>query len=156
MTWNELSVVAEIIGAVAIIVTLIYVAKEIRQNSHPLAISALRDTTSQWNEWGTMLATSADLADIDSRGNVDYDSFRDAERLRYGAYVQSFFDNVESYRALVVDHEVEKDIHVLEAIVARRIGTPGFTAWWQANTADYDGDFVAWSDRLRGSAGTHH
>ena len=154
MTWNELSVIAEIIGAVAVIVTLIYVAKEIRQNSRALAISALRDTTSQWNEWGTMLATSADLAEIVTRGNADYGSLSEAERLRYGAYVQSFFDNVESYRALVVDHEVEKDIHVLEAIVARRIGTPGFTAWWQANTADYDVAFVAWIDRLRCNADT--
>jgi hypothetical protein len=155
MTWSEISALAEIIGAFAVVLTLLYLAKEIRHNSRSLQVTALRDTTSQWNEWGTLVASSADLAEIVVKGNMAYASLSAPDRLRYGAYVQSFFDNVESYRALVVDHRVEKDLSVLESIVRKRLEAPGFCEWWDENTADYDAEFVAWVTGIRsqGTAG---
>jgi hypothetical protein len=72
--------------------------------------------------------------------------------LRYGAYVQAFFDNVESYRSLVSDHKADKDLDVLKSIVARRVVVPGFAAWWAENTPDYSEDFVGWIENLRGAA----
>ena len=57
-----------------------------------------------------------------------------------------FFDNVESYRSLVIDHQVDKDLAVLTSIAARRVTIPGFSAWWMENTSDYAEDFIAWID----------
>ena len=148
MNWSVVGTIAEIVAAVAVVVTLIFVARDIRQNSKALSMSALRDTTSQWNQWSEMIATSADLADIGARGNESYSSLAPSEKLRYAAYVQSFFDNVESYRSLVIDHGVEKDLDVLDSIARRRANIPGFRSWWDENTADYHADFVAWVARL--------
>ena len=150
MSWSDLASLAEIIGAIAVVITLIYVAKEIRQNSRALGIAALRDTTAQWNDWSDMLAGSGDLADIVARASQSGDQLSESEMLRFGAFVQSFFDNVESYRSLVIVHRVEKDLDVLERIVGRRICNPGFARWWDQNTADYDDDFVAWIEDVRG------
>ena len=149
MTWEGLATVAEIIGAIAIIVTLLYLAKQIRQNSRSMEIAALRDTTAQWNDWSAMLATSPDLAEIVARGNLSFAGLAEPEKLRYGAFVQSFFDNAESFRTLVVDHRVEKDLEVIETIVRRRLHYTGFVEWWEENSADYDNEFVAWIDELR-------
>ena len=149
MSWAELASLAEIVGAIAVVITLIYIAKEIRQNSRALSMNALRDTTAQWNDWSNMLASSGDLADIVVKATKDYDSLSDAETLRYGGYVQSFFDNVESSRELVVEHRVDHDLDIVESIVARRITDPGIVRWWQENTADYDDEFIAWIENIR-------
>ena len=148
MNWEAASTIAEFIGAAAVIVTLLFIAREIRLNSKSLSMSALRDTTAQWNQWSEMIATSADLAEIVAKGNGSYESLTPIERLRYGAYVQSFFDNVESYRSLVIDHQADKDLATLKSIVRRRIDIPGFTSWWQDNTADYSPEFVSWIDEV--------
>ena len=148
MNWEIVGTIAEIIAAAAVVVTLIYVARDIRQNSQSLAMSALRDTTAQWNHWSEMIATSADLAEIVVKGNESYESLSPSEKLRYGAYVQSFYDNVESYRSLVIDFETEKDLDVLVEITKRRSAIPGFRAWWAENMVDYDAGFVAWVDEL--------
>jgi len=95
-----------------------------------------------------MLATSPDLADIVAKGNRSFGNLSEAESLRYGAYVQSFFDNAESYRSLIIDHGVDKDIGVLESIVGRRLAIAGFREWWSGNTEDYSQDYVAWIDRI--------
>jgi len=149
MNWDAISAIGEIVGAVAVIATLLYLAKEIRQNSASVAISALRDTTAQWNQWSEMIATSPDLADIVVKGNHSHQSLSDSESLRYGAYVQSFFDNVESYLDLVNKHQVDKDLQVLESIVRRRIYNSGFSDWWSNNTTDYSNDFVEWIEGIQ-------
>jgi len=59
MNWQAIGAIGEIVGAVAVVATLLYLARDIRQNSRSLAISALRDTTANWNQWGQMVATSA-------------------------------------------------------------------------------------------------
>ena len=150
MNWAVIGVFAEITAAVAVVVTLLFVARDIRQNSKSLSMSALRTTTEQWNHWSEMIATSGDLADIVLKGNESYSSLSSSERLRYGAYVQSLFDNVESNRSLVVDHDAEKNLDVLTSIVRRRITIPGIATWWHENTDDYDANFVAWIEELHG------
>lgn len=149
VNWNVLIAIAEIVGAIAVVVSLLYLAREIRLSSRSVEMSALRDTTAQWNEWSNMLASSSDLADIVAKGNRSQADLSAAELLRYGAFVQSFFDNVQSERALVIDHKLDDNLSVLEAIVARRIAIDGFSAWWKKNTDDYDDEFVSWIDQIR-------
>ena len=151
MNWDAIGAVGEILGAVAVIATLIYLAKQIRQNSQAVQISALRDTTEQWNRWSEVLATSSELADIVARGNRSYNALPENEALRYGAYVQMFFDCAESYRTLVSEHRVQKNLEVLESIVGRRIGTTGFAEWWSENQRDYDAGFVNWINGIGNS-----
>ena len=154
MNWQAIGAIGEIVGAVAVVATLLYLARDIRQNSRSLAISALRDTTANWNQWGQMVATSADLADIVVRGNRSIGELSETEALRYGAFVQSFFDNVETFRSLIVDHQVERDLSGLEAILARRIALPGYQGWWSENTADYSPAFIRWVEQVRAQMGS--
>lgn len=148
MNWEAIGAVGEILAAIAVVATLIYLAKQIRQNSQAVQVSALRDTTEQWHRWSEVLATSPDLADIVMRGNESYKQLPESDAMRNGAYVQMFFDSVESFRSLVLDYEVQKDLDVLESIVARRISDPGFSEWWSENSADYEPGFVEWINSI--------
>jgi hypothetical protein len=152
MNWDAIGALGQVIGAIAVVATLLYVAREVRQNGRSLSISALRDTTAQWNQLSEMIATSPDLAEIVSKGNKSYDDLSETELLRYDAYVQTFFDNVDSYRSLVTDYGVDKDLAALARIVSSRIHIPGFKAWWAANNSDYADSFVSWIEAVRPDA----
>ncbi len=144
MNWQAIGAIGEILAAIAVVVTLIYLAKQIRQNAQAVQVSALRDTTEQWHRWSEVLAASPELADIVARGNKSYKQLPENEAMRYGAYVQMFFDSTESYRSLIVEHQVQKELGVLESIVARRICETGFREWWSENHPDYNSEFVDW------------
>ncbi|MEN8374802.1 MAG: hypothetical protein ABFS34_05080 [Gemmatimonadota bacterium] len=150
--WEAIGAVGEIVGAVAVVLTLLYLAKQIRQSSRSVEIGALRDTTSFWHRWSEMLATSPGLAEVVAKGSDSYEALTEAEKLRYGAFVQSFFDSVEAFRDLVVKFRVSRDLAVLESILARRLAVPGVYAWWRENTEDYDADFVAWVEEVRANS----
>jgi hypothetical protein len=68
MNWEAIGALGQVLGSVAVVATLLYVAREVRQSGRSLSISALRDTTAQWNHWSEMIATSTDLAEIVSKG----------------------------------------------------------------------------------------
>ena len=153
MDWNAIAAVGEILGAGAVVVTLLYLSKQIRQNARAVQVSALRDTTAQWNHWSELLASSPDLAEIVARGNKSYRSLSEVDAMRYGAFIQTFFDNVESYLTLVQVHKVEKDLQVIEEIVRRRVCITGFSEWWDQNVDDYDDDFVGWINKLHQESG---
>jgi len=152
MNWEAVSAIGELIGAGAIIISLVYLAYQLRQNTHSIKLAALQSTMDRWIEWSGVLATTPDLAQIVHRGNANYHSLDPAEALRYGAYVQMFFDAVENYHTQLVDIGIGGDESVLESIVRRRIVIPGFAQWWQENTGDYDAGFVAMIERIRGSS----
>ena len=148
MNWDAIGAIGEILAAIAVVATLIYLAKQIQQNSQAVEVSALRDTTEQWNRWSEVLATSPHLAEIVLRGNKSYRSLSEVEALQYGAYIQMFFDCVESSRALDLEYDVQKNVE-LEMIVARRIKQTGFAEWWSENHFDYNADLVAWISNVR-------
>jgi hypothetical protein len=149
MNWEAAGAIGEILAAIAVVATLLYLSRELRQNLRSQSITTLRDTTAQWNHWGEMIATSPDLADIVVKGNSSYETLTESESLRYGAYIQSFFDIVESHRALVVDPELDTDLAVLTSIVSRRLKILGFMAWWGCNQGDYAKEFVDWIEALK-------
>ncbi len=149
LNWEAIGAIGEIVGAFAVVITLLYLAISIRQNSKSISISALRDATALWNQWSEMLASSTDLAEIVARGNLEYTSLSESEALRYGAYIQLFFDNAENYRILVIEHNLDKDLETLVSITGRRISIPGYASWWELNTADYNEDFVSWIEGIR-------
>lgn len=149
MDWNAISAIGEILGAVAVVATLLYLSKQIRQNARAVQVAALRDTTAQRNHWSELLASSPDLAEIVVRENKSYKNLPDVDALRYGAFIQTFFDNVESYLTLAQVHKVDKDVQVIEDIVRRRVCITGFSEWWEENVDDYDDEFVAWINTIR-------
>lgn len=151
MNWDAISAGGEIVGAVAIIVTLFYLAAQMRQNTRSIQLSALHATMGKWNEWSSTLATSPDLADIVARGNQNPHSLNTAEALRYGAYIQMFFDAVETYYDQISDIGIRGDEGVLSAIVKRRMALSGIVQWWQENKGDYDAEFQVWIATVTGN-----
>ena len=148
MNWEALGAFSDLVAALAVVITLIFLIKEIRQNSQVVQVAALRDATSQWNHWSNMLASTPDLAAIVVEGNKSYRDLAAEDALRYGAFVQTFFDNASSYRELVIDHHVEDDLDILETIVRRRIIHKGFREWWLENFSDYNQDFIDWTEDI--------
>ena len=81
MNWEAIGAVGEVVGAVAVLVTLLYLAMQIRQNTDHLAqssealILSRRDSvTASFSRWRHLLGADAEMTEIWVRGSEDYDS----------------------------------------------------------------------------------
>ena len=79
MNWEALGAIGEIVGAVAVVLTLGYLAVQIRQNNRSLHQAALQETARCANDFSSLLVRDPDLNRIYSKGISDYSSLSGEE-----------------------------------------------------------------------------
>jgi len=96
MDWGAISAVAEVIAAIAVVVSLIYLAVQIKDNTRHLdsTVQATRTQNSYsicegFDRWRDMLL-SPDGTDIWIRGINDLNALDDKEKMRFNIIAASF------------------------------------------------------------------
>ena len=81
MNWDAVSAVAETVGTIAVLVTLVYVAIQIRIGNKQREIESLRHNWDGLNSMCELLGESTEKASIVLRGRDSLENLTDEERL---------------------------------------------------------------------------
>ncbi len=81
--------VAEILSAIAIVVSLLYVGYELNRNTEVVNSDRSNEALVAIRALDHILITDPDVADLFLRGPNEYDEFSDVERLRYRFFIIS-------------------------------------------------------------------
>src|SRR6266480_1926509 len=90
MTLSDLANLGQIIGAVAVVISLIYVALQIRQNTNAVRSATAQSVHEHFASWYHLIAADAELCRIAANGLRDYQSLSENERTRFIAVFMSF------------------------------------------------------------------
>ena len=135
MNWDAIGAIAEVIGAIAVIITLAYLAIQIRQNSRLLESSLVEAHVNAASEISKILATDSDAANIFWDGlENSRDSLNLEQRRRFDALIFLFVTSgYQAYR--------QKD----DAALTRAdwiLNFQGFQDWWVQYSGTYPQDFT--------------
>jgi hypothetical protein len=84
MTWEMVAAIAQVIVALAVVPSLIYVAIQLRQQNLESRRAAATVFMLNWTDFRKSLSDHADLAAIHLRGIESFDSLNSVEKLRFG------------------------------------------------------------------------
>ena len=97
MNWDALSAIAEVIGVIAIVISLVYLAVQVKGNTEQIERAAQANRTQNWqavtenfNVWRQMLAMPGN-ADIWIRGINDLDGLSRDEKIVFNNLANSVF-----------------------------------------------------------------
>jgi len=90
MSLNDLANLGQIIGAIAVVISLIYVALQIRQNTNAVRSATAQTVHEHFANWYRLVAADGELARIVANGLRDYGSLSEQERVRFVAAFMSF------------------------------------------------------------------
>jgi len=81
MNWEAIGAIGEILGAAAVVVSLIYLAVQIRANHKEVRLAAMHEISVEFRE---SISTFADpqMAELFTRVNLQDDTLTDAETLQ--------------------------------------------------------------------------
>lgn len=96
MTIQELGSLGELIAAIATVVTLIYLATQIRQNNKALGETTSASITASYASINSRISSDEQFAEIFVRGRQDLHSLSPVELERFRAFVQDIL-NVSVY-----------------------------------------------------------
>ncbi len=106
MTIMELGAIGEFVGAIAVVVTLIYLAFQMRQNTNALKLNTAGSVTEELQEMFALLASNQELAEIFVTASQE-SSLQGAERVRFNTFTHNLVRVYENaflqWRAGVID-----------------------------------------------------
>jgi hypothetical protein len=78
---------SQIIGAIAVVVSLIYVGRQINDNTIEVRAQSVQELIVFGQEIDSWVVTNPELADILTTGSSDYEALSPAHRLRFNQYI---------------------------------------------------------------------
>jgi hypothetical protein len=94
VNWEAVGAVGEIVGALAVIATLGYVAAQIRQNTHSVTTAVYESAMAGFNEHIRFVASDAELSSILRRGSIAPASLDDEELFRFTFVIRHYVNHV--------------------------------------------------------------
>ena len=86
MNWDAMGAVGEVVGALAVVISIVYLAIQIRQNTQTTKLSVEIDISKSFSTSLTELS-STNLPYIFFRGLDDLEQLTDEEAAQFGFYV---------------------------------------------------------------------
>jgi hypothetical protein len=144
VNWEAISAIGQIVGALAVVISLIYLATEIRSNARETPRAAMRSTLDSLTRFAHQVTEHADLAELRNRGFDDFESLEDTDRARFNSYMHSLFRIVEDVYYQHLDGHVDPHRWRGYEAVLRDMNTrPGVQAWWRSHSHWFDGEEFA-------------
>jgi hypothetical protein len=90
MNLNDLANLGQVIGALAVVISLFYVAHQIRQNTNAVRSATAQAVHEHFASWYHLLAGDAELSQVVVNGLRDYASLSEQEKARFIATFMAF------------------------------------------------------------------
>lgn len=131
MNLQDLASIGELVGGIAVLITLLYLAYQLKQNTTVERASAQRDLLCQIREWWHLSLEHPFLFEVIRRGLDDWESLTAEEKDQFNAWAWSFLNIVEQAELMRGEGFANESSYkgFLQAFVALA-ATPGGSVWW--------------------------
>ena len=151
MTLEQLANLGELIGGIAVVASLIYLAIQVRQNTANVRSATLATNTDIWTSMLSQVAKPQfhEAYLLGSSGTPDLKphqilQFYLISRAIFVAFENQFYQHCQG----TLDEEIYRGYE--RATRNQILAMPGFQAYWRANSHEFSPKFVARVDQLIG------
>ena len=157
MNWEAMGAIGELIGAIGVIVTLVYLAFQIRQNTRQLEqnertaiATAVSNSATAYRENRRYIYTSAEMSEIVLRGFASPQSLDETEQYRFRLVTQNTMDALWDLYSQTVTTGFSPETWETQGVglVKRVFPTPGGRWFWSNYRDDYTREFRSEIDRI--------
>ena len=132
MNWDAIGAVGEIAGAIAVVLSFIYLSTQIKASTEATDENAIPNVLDLTSNWLGRLGSDTEVASLFVKGMQNKEEMSDAERFQFSALCSEVAISWE--RMYYLNKRSGQDIQVFEAHTRTRrmmLGAPGFQAWFR-------------------------
>ena len=143
MNWEAIGATAEMLGALAVIISLLYLASQVRQNT----------VASRFSRYDSFVRTTADVRssifdnetlsriwEVGLRAPSELD---DVESTRLRLLLYNALQTMESLHLQLTQSGLDKEIWSRQLpVISRIVGSSGGREWWSNHKVEFDRSFV--------------
>jgi hypothetical protein len=152
MNWEAIGAIGEIVGALAVFLTLIYLAIQIRQNTRAVQASAIDSANSQVSTIRMHIFSDSEVANIYRRGNEDPTSLDADDSIRYRLMIHNILLSLSNVITQAsVTGLSESTWRTQLPILTRVVATAGGHWFWKNYRHEFEESFRQTIDTLLSS-----
>ena len=121
MNWEMISAIGQMLGAIGVIISIVYLAAQIRTQNKESQRQAMNALTTHWSDLNRTLVENPEMAGLWLRALRSFDDLDAESKLRFGAHLGRLLRFADSLY---------------------------LTSWMEHSTSDYGGDMSAQSPTL--------
>jgi hypothetical protein len=142
VTFQDLGSVGEFLAAIATLATLIYLARQIRQNSEAVKTAAAQSVLAGVNAALQNAASTPQLARVVILGQTDSDQLSEEERQQYILWLFSWFRTVEqAHHNYLLGHLDARIWEGLARHLQSVVHSPVIQTWWRLRESVFSPEF---------------
>jgi hypothetical protein len=149
MNWEAIGAVGETVGALAVLVTLVYLAVQIQQNTKAVQAAAVDSANSHVSKIREAIIADADVANIFRRGSQDPASLSEDDAIRYRLLIHNIMLALSnSITQASVSGLSKSKAQVELSVLGRVVATAGGRWFWKVYRHDFEELFRGMIDDL--------
>ena len=149
LTLEQASYLAEIIGVVTVVASIVYLAIQVKQNGRSLRVQTVHDISSQFKEAQSSIAHDKELADIYHRGVFNFDQLDALEQLRFNLHVASLVRVFDELLFQYNEGALEESQWIgFKTILEDVFRYPGYQSVWNIRRQQYSKIFQQYVNKL--------
>ena len=142
MNWEAIGAVGEIAGAIGVIITLIYLALQIRQNTRASRIASFQASTEMLNSVSQSIATNSELAEILDVLSSGSRELTPSEFQRFSFLTLSLFRSWETaFYQRTEGMALQQSWERYEGSIRNQLSMPQVREWWRTGSFGFTTDF---------------
>jgi hypothetical protein len=135
VNWEAIGALAELAGALGVIASLVYLAIQIRQNTHSAREASWHSVLRDLQQFRSLIAQDPEVARVYREGLRGLQSLNDDDRWRFGALMQYLYSVFELAFHTRYESLIQQDVLAWTAV------RPGARDWWNKAKRLYSPDF---------------
>jgi len=142
MSWDAVGAIGEVVGAIAVVITLLYLAVQTRQNTRAVQHATTRGVMEDANAWRFRIVEDPEIAELFRSGLRDPDSLSPNDRYRFRMFLDALVFHWQ--------HAVMAGESIPAANITRTLGRPGGQWYWSRAKDVLTPEFIAHVEELLG------
>jgi hypothetical protein len=122
VNWEALGALGEIVGAAAVVITLVYLAVQTRQNTEAVRHAFARGVMEDANAWRFKIVENPDVSELFRNGLRDPESLDANDKYRFRMLLDALLFHWQ--------HAVQTDVSIPKANITRVLSQPGGVWYW--------------------------
>ena len=139
---DALGNIGDFIGGIAVVITLLYLAHQVRQNTKSTHSASYQAIVSSMSVFSRELAFEPERSELFIKGLLNPDELTDSERTRFSLLMTSYFRSMENIHFQYESGAIPDDVwQGWSYRIAVSVQAPGCTKWWRQEQRAYSGRF---------------
>ena len=149
MNWDAIGALGELVGAIAVVISVLYLAGQVRSQVRETKLNAIHEVSEGFREGIAATFLDKQLAELFVAAKDGVESLTDAERLQFVAFVQRNYRVWEdAFYQRLQGRLDEPHWRSMERQYSSLLTWPGVRWVWEIRRDFYTPEFAAYVDRL--------